>query len=480
MRWQISVIFTILISSEVFGHVVKTTVSDDESHMHPTLHEMDNLTRRKRQDRAHHEEIESTSNFWRIEAQKKLADQLKKKMNKNIAKNLILFLGDGMSIPTITAARIYAGQKKGFTGEEGSLSFESFPYIGLSKTYCFDKQTADSACSATAYLTGVKANYGTLGVNPKVKRNDCEASLNTENHVDSIMVWAQAKGKATGIVTTTRITHASPAGTYAHTPNRDWESDTNMLKSNETEKCSDIAEQLIREAPGKHFNVIFGGGRSKFYSKKIFDEEGKRGERTDEADLIDEWLSEKNSPRAHYIYNKNGLDSLNFTSFDHVLGLFDAGHMAYKLENDESNPTLKEMTIAAIELVKKNPKGFVLFIEGGRIDHGHHDNEARHALEETVQFSEAIQAATEMTDEKDTLIVVTSDHAHTMSLSGYSSRGKDILGLNSEPSDIDKMPYTSLSYANGPSAVNPRKLMNENDLGEFVKFIELISSLIKI
>jgi alkaline phosphatase len=80
------------------------------------------------------------------------------------------------------------------------------------KTYCFDKQTADSACSATAFLTGVKGNYATIGVNAKVRHNDCKASLDEENRVSSILNWAQKAGKATGIVTNTRITHATPAG----------------------------------------------------------------------------------------------------------------------------------------------------------------------------------------------------------------------------------------------------------------------------
>lgn len=96
--------------------------------------------------------------------------------------------------------------------------------------------------------------------------------------------------------------------------------------------------------------------------------------------------------------------------------MFNADHLKYHLENNTNEPTLKEMTVSAIEILKKNPKGFVLFVEGGRIDHAHHDNEARHALEETVELSEAVQAASDITDEKDTLIVVSSDHSHTMTL----------------------------------------------------------------
>lgn len=220
---------------------------------------------------------ELQSSFWIENAQKKLRDQLKKKVNKNIAKNVIFFLGDGMSLATVTAARIYSAQKMKKPGEENFLSFEKFPHIGLSKPWCVDKQTGDSACTATAYLRGVKGNYATIGVNAKVAFNDCEAMLDEKNHVDSIMKWAQDAGKGTGIVTTTRVTHASPTGAYGHIANRDWECDANIKEFPEAKKCigHDIAIQLIRNKPGRDLNVIYGGGRKKFISKNIFDERGE-------------------------------------------------------------------------------------------------------------------------------------------------------------------------------------------------------------
>lgn len=112
----------------------------------------------------------------------------------------------------------------------------------------------DSACTATAYLGGVKNNYGTLGVTASVARKDCIASLDSSNHVDTILSWAQEAGKATGLVTTTRITHASPAGNYAHSAERDWESDADMSRSGSTE-CDDIAKQLVNNEPGKNCKV---------------------------------------------------------------------------------------------------------------------------------------------------------------------------------------------------------------------------------
>jgi alkaline phosphatase len=415
---------------------------------------------------------EKNSDYWNFQAQKKLREKLNVKQNINRAKNVILFLGDGMSITTITSARIYAGQKLGKSGEDHVLSFEKFPYTALSKPYCVDKQTADSACSATAYLTGVKTNYETIGVDANVNLNNCVASLLEDNQVDSIMQWAQDAKKATGIVTTTRITHASPAGTYAHIANRNWECDDDMRNFTNVESCvgKDIASQLIRNEPGINFNVIFGGGRKKFLSSNIIDGEGEKGQRLDGLDLIDEWVEKKNSPRAIYVHNKKQLENLDHSSVDHVLGLFANSHLDYHLDGNKNQPTLKEMTASAIEILKKNENGFVLFVEGGLIDLGHHANKAKYALDETAEFSEAIQAAVDMTDESETLIVVTADHAHTMTMSGYSDRGTNILKLNTKVSDVDSLPYMTLSYANGPSGGEKRKMISDKDIGELFDF----------
>lgn len=114
------------------------------------------------------------------------------------------------------------------------------------QTYCSDAQVADSACTATAYLCGVKTNIQTIGVTPTVKFNNCTLSQNPANQVNSILAWAQAAGLSTGIVTTTTVTHASPAGTYAHTANRDWENNAKVEESGQdSNECDDIAEQLV-------------------------------------------------------------------------------------------------------------------------------------------------------------------------------------------------------------------------------------------
>ena len=103
--------------------------------------------------------------------------------------------------------------------------------------------------------------------------------------------------------------------------------------------------------------------------------------------------------------------------------------MDYFLESATANdPTLEEMTRVAIAKLEKETNGYFLLVEGGRIDHGHHDGRAKFALEETLQFDNAIKAALELTDKQDTLIIVTADHSHTMTINGYPDRGNELLG----------------------------------------------------
>lgn len=260
--------------------------------------------------------------------------------------------------------------------------------------------------------------------------------MNPINQVSSLASWAQKAGKGTGIVTTTTVTHASPSGAYAHVANRMWESDADVKKYEKDSKtCQDIAKQLIYGETGKNLDVVLGGGRKKFIPATEKDEEGKPGERLDGVNLIENWKMKNKNGR--YIFNKKGLQSVNYEKTDKIFGLFANNHMAYYLDADhDKEPTLKEMTEAAIKVLEKKENGFFLFVEGGRIDHGHHESKAAKALAETVQLSEAVQRAVEMTSREDTLIVVTSDHAHTMTIAGYPDRGNDILGLNTFFSDV--------------------------------------------
>ena len=144
-----------------------------------------------------------------------------------------------------------------------------------------------------------------------------------------------------------------------------------------------------------------------------------------------------------------------------VLGLFSASHMGYesaRASDVGGEPSLAEMTATAIRRLSRGSDGYVLLVEGGRIDHAHHEGRAGEALSETVAFDNAIRAALELTRREDTLIVATADHSHTLTMSGYARRGSPILGLSTHPDGapvlgLDGRPYTTLGYANGPGSV---------------------------
>lgn len=187
--------------------------------------------------------------YWKrvgIEDIKYALDESSHKID-GLAKNVILFVGDGMGPTTVTASRIYGKSVNDY------LSFERFPYMGTLKTYSSDHYVPDSCATATALFCGVKANSKTCGVDATVKMDDCEASLKENAHLSSVIKWAQDVGKSTGFVTTTRVTHATPSSLYSHTPNRKWECEANVPKK--SFKCKDIARQLIENLPGRNIQV---------------------------------------------------------------------------------------------------------------------------------------------------------------------------------------------------------------------------------
>lgn len=239
--------------------------------------------------------------------------------------------------------------------------------------------------------------------------------------------WAQDQCKATGFVTTSRVTHASPSGVYAHTAQRDWENDQEIRDSNcDPLKVQDIAQQLVYSDVGRHLQVAMGGGRREFRNTTVVDETGSPGFRSDGRDLIEEWIKERSARgNASYVWNKSQLNKLNLNETDFLLGMFGASHCPYH-EDIERNglqdvaPTLTEMTMTAIKLLSRRPEGYFLFVESAQIDLAHHINWARLALEETREFSHLVETVRKMTNESDTLIVVTADHSHVMSYNGYS------------------------------------------------------------
>lgn len=273
----------------------------------------------------------------------------------------------------------------------------------------------------------------TQGVNGHVKMSDCKASNDKKNHVYSILRWAQLAGKSTGIVTNTRITHATPASAYAHCSNRLHESDKDVrVLGGSVEDCVDVARQFIETETGKNLDVALGGGRIKFMPNTTVDEYGNRGEREDHRNLIDEWIKYKSNNRTgsrSYVSNRESMMKLDHKNVNSLLGLFATGHMDYHSDaNQTVEPSLLEMTEMAMKVLSNNPEGYVLFVEGGLIDYANHKTFAQKALIETCVLSKTVEMADKATSESDTLIVVTSDHSHTMTHSGYPNRGHNILG----------------------------------------------------
>lgn len=378
------------------------------------------------------------------------------------AKNVILFVGDGMGVATITAARIFDGQRKGHPGEENLLAFETFPNVALSKTYTVNSQVAESAATMTALMSGVKTKEEVVGLDERAVPGDFETAA--VSRVPTLLEQAEARGLATGIVTTTRVTHATPAACYAHVPQRDWEDDSKLPDAARAAGFPDIARQLVEFPVGDGIDVVLGGGRSQFRPLDVADPERPAitGERLDGRDLIVEWRARH--PNGRYITQRNELVALDPAVRGPVLGLFESSHMNFEVDRGRDvagEPSLSEMTARAIEILSRDPDGFFLMVEGGRIDHAHHVGSAYRALVETVELSNAVRIAQAILGPNDTLLVVTADHSHVLTIAGYPTRGNDILGKvyanepNGEPSqtplkDMLGLPFTTLSYANGP------------------------------
>lgn len=380
------------------------------------------------------------------------------------AKNVILFIGDGMGISTITAARIYAGQKRGQSGEEYVLPFETFDHVALVKTYNTDAQVPDSAGTASAIHTGVKTRLGMLGIGPDAPRGDCR--VGEQHHLPLLGEEVKRRGLALGIVSTARLTHATPASVYARSVDRDWETDRAISSEQANFGCRDIARQLVET----DFDVALGGGRATFFGK------AGQGDRTaEDDDLPAEWAARTGGS---VVATASELEAA--PEGEPVLGLFAPSHMTYMVEraDDSSEPTLTQMTAAAIRRLDDDPQGYYLMVEGGRIDHGHHAGRAGYALEEADELANAVQYAIDHTDPAETLIMVTADHSHVFTMSGYPKRGNPILGLVEAPEGggedgpggegpvlaADGKPFTTLSYATGPGAFKGERPMPETGI----------------
>ena len=380
------------------------------------------------------------------------------------AKNIIFFLGDGMGPSTITASRIYK------YGEDGSLTMDKLERTARIKTYSNDAQTTDSAPSMAAYMTGVKMNNEvismsaeTVATNPgkdangNLGVNNCAAGNGTP--AATILELAKAKGKAVGSITTTELTHATPAATFSHICNRNAQ--------------YAIAAQLVPGGAGYNaaladgVDVLMGGGRNHFTP---FDAASNKAGRADGRNLLTEMAAKG------YTVAANKAEMNAAAAGKKFIGLYSSkSHLEYELDRSAtpplgegaSQPSLAEMTVKAMDLLAQNKDGYFLMVEGGRIDHALHGTNAKRALTDTIAFDDAIKAALDKAKLSDptlanTLIVVTADHDHTLAFNGYGKRGNPILDINrgykdNQPSkDADGNSYTTLVFGNGPNRPNTR------------------------
>ena len=408
--------------------------------------------------------VAQTQNEWYQQSQATLEQMLSVQPNTNQAKNVIIFIADGADTVSVTATRILDGQLKDTGGEENILSYETFPNVALVKTYTADSQVADSAPTATAWNSGVKSNNGTIGVNAAVQHDNCASQEG--NSVTSIIELAEMAGMSTGTVSTARLTHATPAANYAHTANRDWESDASLSDEAKQNGCTDIAAQLLAFPYGDGLEVAMGGGRPNFLPETMTDPEDSEetGARLDGQNLTDVWTNQYEN--AAYVWNQEQFDAVDPATTDHLLGLFQPSHMQYEADRADDTagePSLSQMTDKAIDILAKNPDGYVLQVEAGRVDHALHEGNAYRALTDNIEFAKTVQMTLDKVNLDDTLILVTSDHGHTLAFAGYPERGNPILGLvravNEETGESevvmaqDGKPYTTLGFLNGPGSV---------------------------
>lgn len=286
---------------------------------------------------------------------------------KPYPQNIIFFIGDGMGLATVTAAKI----------EAGNLAMEKLPHTGFVITFSKNNNLiTDSAAAATALATGVKTDNGFISTTAEFNNGTSEIDT-----LKTVLEWAEEKGLSTGLVVTSSITHATPACFASHVSSRKLE--------------TEIARQLSNE----EIEVLFGGGLQFFLKASE-----KLSVRKDNLDLLQIFKSKG----YRVIKSYEEFAKLNPQITERVLGLFSPEGMP---DIPERSPSLVEMTEKALQILQKNEKGFFLMVEGSQIDWKAHANNAHGVIDETLEFDRAIDAGIKFAESHpQTLIVVTADH----------------------------------------------------------------------
>lgn len=314
------------------------------------------------------------------------------------AKNVILFVGDGMSLPIRTAARVLSkGMSEGKFN--GLLEMDRMEEFGLITTSGMDSIVTDSANSASAYATGHKSAVNAMGVYPNSTKDPMD-----DPRVENIVELAKrSRNMATGLVTTSDICDATPAAMVAHTRRRS--------------EMNAIADQMLD--PARRPDVILGGGSSHFLPQST-----PGSKRKDDRNLISEF------EQAGYAFVGDRTSLSQLGTPDKLLGFFHLSNMNVYIDREVTKnpavlksftdqPSLWEMTDKAIQILSKNPNGFFLMVEGASIDKQAHPMDWERAIYDAIELDKAVGVAKRFAAQNnDTLIIVTADHSHGMSITG--------------------------------------------------------------
>ncbi|WP_246938903.1 alkaline phosphatase [Bacillus pinisoli] len=325
-------------------------------------------------------------------------------------RNIILLIGDGMGPHYTSAYRYYRDNKA--TPEVEKTSFDLF-LVGMQMTYPLDpdENITNSAAAGTALFTGHKTYNNAIGVD------------HLGNTLKTVLEKAKEENKSTGLVVTSQLTHATPASFGAH----------NLHRKN----MKDIADQYFDEKiNGVHkIDVLLGGGKNYFHRK--------------DRNLIQEFRKDG------YSYVTNSHELLQDQS-NQVLGLFSAEEMPKMIDRHANIPSLREMTISAIDRLNHNKNGFFLMVEGSQIDFAGHDQDIVAAMSEMEDFEEAFKAAIEFAQvDQHTLVIATADH----STGGFTIGANDIYNWFPEPIKAAKRTPDYIA----------KKILQENEVDEILE-----------
>lgn len=328
---------------------------------------------------------------------------------KSDPKNIILFIGDGMGSAQLTAGLI----------SKGSLEMERCPVVGLVTTWAANTLVTDSAAGATAMATGFKTNKGVVSEDPEGKR------------LKTVVEFAEQRGKSTGLVATSAITHATPACFATHVSHRS--------------EFNNIAKQLAES----EVDVLFGGGLDHF--------------------------SPSNKPsclpklQARMTVVTTAEEFRGLGAPERAAALLYGGHPPYAAERDVS---LKELTKKAIEILSLDDDGFFLMVEGSQIDWAGHQNDATNIIGEVVDFDDAVGVGLDFAEQNDdTLVIITSDHETGGFAVIDGSLEKCLVTRSGFSTDYHSATIVPL-FAFGPGSGEFAGLLDNTDIGK--KIIRLV------